>query len=292
MEEEAGHAEMVGDALGRIRARVTHATYHRAVASETVHTDRSGGVTTITLDRPAALNALDLQLAQELRDAARRAADDVQTRCIVLTGAGKAFCAGGDIAAFVASGERVGDHVRQLSSLMHEAEVLLARADKPVIVAVNGAAAGGGFGLAVCGDIVLAAESARFTPAYTRIGAAPDGGFTSFVPRLVGLRRAQELYYLDRSLTAREALDWGLVTRVVADAELASETVALAARLAAGPTHAFALAKRLFYESAGALLEAQLERESLAISESARSADWANATRAFLEKRKPDFSGS
>lgn len=262
------------------------------MAPEAVHTDRSGGVTTITLDRPAALNALDAQLAQELRDAARRAADDAAVRCVVLTGAGKAFCAGGDIAAFVASGERVGDHVRQLSSLMHEAEVLLARADKPVVVAVNGAAAGGGFGLALCGDIVLAAEAARFTPAYTRIAAAPDGGFTSFVPRLVGLRRAQELYYLDRSLTAREALDWGLVTRVVADAELASETAALAARLAAGPTHAFALAKRLFYESASALLEAQLERESLAISESARTTDWANATRAFLEKRKPDFSGS
>ncbi len=261
------------------------------MAYETIRVDRAGAVTTITLDRPSALNALDLRLARELQDAVATADADAEARCLVLTATGKAFCAGGDIAEFVREGARAGDHVRQLSRLLHEAEVRLARAQKPVIVAVNGAAAGGGFGLALSGDIVLAAESARFTAAYTRIGAAPDGGFTHFLPRLVGLRRAQELYFADRTLTAGEALEWGLVTRVVADAELASEAASLAARLAAGPTRAFALAKRLFYDSAAGTLEAQLERESLAISDSARSEDWTSATRAFLEKRKPEFGG-
>lgn len=256
-----------------------------------VRTERQGGVATITLDRPDALNALNLQLAREMSGAVTAVASDATIRCVVLTGAGRAFCAGGDIAEFTANAARSGAHVREVSSLLHAAELGLARMPKPVIVAVNGPAAGGGFGLAVCGDLVLAAESAKFTPAYVRIGAAPDGGFTHFVPRLVGLRRAQELYFTDRSLTAHEAYEWGLVTRVVADANLASETAALAARLAAGPTRAFAIAKRLFYESATASLESQLERESLGISESAASEDWAAGTRAFVEKRKPEFGG-
>ncbi len=258
----------------------------------TIRIGRSGAIATLTLDRPDALNALNLQLAREMRDAVAAVDADATIRCVVLTGAGRAFCAGGDIAEFTANAARSGAHVRELSSLMHAAELGLARMPKPVIVAVNGAAAGGGFGLAVCGDIVLAAESAKFTPAYARIGAAPDGGFTHFVPRLVGLRRAQELYFTDRSLTAREAYEWGLVTRVVPDAELASEAAALATRLVAGPTRAFAIAKRLFYESASGPLEAQLERESLAISESATTDDWGKGTRAFVEKQRPQFGGS
>lgn len=151
---------------------------------------------------------------------------------------------------------------------------------------MNGVAAGGGFGLAVCGDVVIAAESAKFVAACARIGAALDGAFTYFVPRLIGMRRAQELYFTDRTLKAREALEWGLVTRVVADAELAAAAATLAAHLAAGPTRAFGLAKRLFHESLGGGLETQMERESQAIARSALTEDWANATKACVEKRK------
>ena len=258
---------------------------------DAVRVERADAVATITLNRPDALNALDLALVHALRDAATSLAGDATVRCIVLTGAGRGFCAGGDIREFTANAARIGEHVRALSTAMHEAQVRLITAPKPVIVAVNGAAAGGGFGLALSGDIVIAAESARFTSAYVKIGAAPDGGFSFLVPRAIGLRRAQELFFTDRSLTATEARDLGLITRVVPDAALIDETRALAARLAAGPTKAFALAKELFAASIGQQLEAQLERESLAITSASQSEDFRDATKAFLEKRGPEFRG-
>lgn len=258
---------------------------------ETVRVDRAGAVATITLDRPQALNALSLALGRDLARAVIEVAEDTAIRCVVVTGAGSAFCAGGDIREFDANAARIGAHVKELSASLHSAIARLAWAPKPVICAVNGVAAGGGFGLSVCGDIVIAAESAKFAAAYPRIAAAPDGAFTYLVPRLIGLRRAQELYFTDRALTAREALEWGLVTRVVPDADLAAAAAALAAQLAAGPTRALALAKRLFHESYASGLETQMERESQAISESALTDDWAVATKAFLEKRKPEFSG-
>jgi 2-(1,2-epoxy-1,2-dihydrophenyl)acetyl-CoA isomerase len=261
------------------------------VTYETVRLARDGAIATITLDRPQALNALSLQLARELADAVAHIETDEEVRCVVLAASGSAFCAGGDLKEFAANAARIGEHTRELSTVLHGAQLRLVTMAKPVVVAVNGAAAGGGFGLALTGDIVIAAESARFTPAYPRIGAAPDGGFTYFVPRLVGLRRAQELYFLDRSLMAREALEWGLITRVVADGELAAATESLATQLASGPTVAFGLAKRLFHESIGGTLERQLERESQGISRSATTEDWAAATEAFLEKRKAQFGG-
>ena len=256
-----------------------------------VRAERDGAIATLTLDRADALNALSLELVRELRAAARHAATDDSVRCVVLTGAGRAFCAGGDIAEFRAHATRIGDHVRELSRTMHEAQVALITAAKPVIVAVNGVAAGGGLGLALSGDIVVAAESARFVSAYAKIGAVPDGGFSFLVPRLIGLRRAQELYFTDRSLTAAEARDMGLITRVVPDASLQPEVAVLAGRLAAGPTRSFARAKELFAASTAQELEMHLERESLAITAASQSDDFATATRAFLERRPPEFHG-
>ena len=252
---------------------------------------RDASVATITLDRPEALNALSLELVRELRTVAHEAANDGGVRCIVLTGAGRAFCAGGDIVEFRANAARGGDHVRDLSRTMHDAQMALLTAPKPVIVAVNGVAAGGGFGLALSGDIVVAAESARFVSAYAKIAAVPDGGFSFLVPRLAGLRRAQELYFTDRSLTAAEARDMGLITTVVPDASFRADVAALAARLAAGPTAAFARAKELFAASIAQQLEAHLERESLAITAASETEDWASATRAFVERRPPEFRG-
>jgi 2-(1,2-epoxy-1,2-dihydrophenyl)acetyl-CoA isomerase len=257
----------------------------------TVRITRDGAVATIALSRPEALNALSLGLARELASTVEALETDASVRCVVLTATGPAFCAGGDLKEFAANATRIGEHTRELSTILHSAQARLVTMAKPVVVAVNGAAAGGGFGLALSGDIVLAAESARFTPAYPRIGAAPDGGFTYFVPRLVGLRRAQELYFLDRSLAAREALEWGLIRRVVPDADLAASAAALASQLASGPTVAFGLAKRLFHESVGGAMAEQLDLESQAISRSTATEDWAAATTAFLEKRRPEFRG-
>lgn len=258
---------------------------------ETVRVERSGAVATISLARPQSLNALSLALVRDLARAVVEVDEDTSVRCIVLTGAGSAFCSGGDIREFDANASRIGAHVKELAEALHSAIARLAWTAKPVICAVNGIAAGGGFGLSVCGDIVVAAESARFAPAYARIGGALDGAFTYFVPRLIGLRRVQELYFTNRALTAREAFEWGLVTREVPDAELREATASLASQLASGPTKAFALAKRLFHESYASGLESQMERESHAIASSSLTGDWAEGVKAFLEKRAPHFTG-
>src|SRR3989441_753283 len=214
------------------------------------------------LNRPDALNALNLALGRELFHAALDVDDDPSVRCVVITGAGKAFCAGGDVKDFADNLPRIGALVKELTTYLHGTVSRLARSDKPVIMAVNGVAAGGGFSFALSGDLVIAAESARFTMAYSKIAATPDGSSSYFLPRLVGLRRAMELYFTNRVLSAREALEWGLVTRVVPDAELANAVHALARELAQGPSKAFGGAKRLFHHSTWESLETQMELEA------------------------------
>ena len=184
---------------------------------------------------------------------------------------GLAF-AGGDVKDFVDNLPRIGILVKELTTYLHGAVSRLCRADKPVIMAVNGVAAGGGLSFALSGDVVVAAESARFTMAYSRIAATPDGSSSYFLPRLVGLRRALELYLTNRVLSAREALDWGLVTRVVPDAELGAAVGALARELAQGPSRAFGQAKRLFHQSTWESLETQMELEAQAIAASGQPA--------------------
>src|SRR5213594_579535 len=214
---------------------------------ETIRYEVKDGVATITLNRPEAYNALNLALGGDLFHATLEADEDRAVRCIVVTGAGKAFCAGGDVKDFNDNADRIGVVIKELTTYLHGAVSRLARTAKPVIMAVNGVAAGGGLSLALSGDLVVAAESARFTMAYSKIAASPDGSASYFLPRLIGLRRAMELYFTNRVLSAREALEWGLVTRVVPDAELASAVQALARELAHGPSLAFGGAKRLFH---------------------------------------------
>jgi 2-(1,2-epoxy-1,2-dihydrophenyl)acetyl-CoA isomerase len=187
------------------------------------------GVASISLARPAAYNALNLEMTRELFLAAIRADEDTAVRAILVTGAGKAFCGGGDVKSFADAGAGAPAILKELTTYLHAAISRLCRARKPVITAVNGVAAGGGMSLALTGDLVLAAESARFTMAYAKIAAAPDGSSTYFLPRLIGMRRAFELYYTNRVLSAREAMEWGLVNRVHADEELAGAARALAA---------------------------------------------------------------
>jgi 2-(1,2-epoxy-1,2-dihydrophenyl)acetyl-CoA isomerase len=196
-----------------------------------------------------------------------------------------------DVKEFVQSLPRIGVLIKELTTYVHGAVSRLVRTPKPVITAVNGVAAGGGLALALAGDLVVAAESARFTMAYSRIGATPDGSSTYWLPRLVGLRRAMELVYTNRVLTAREAVDWGLATRVVADAEFPAAVRRLAAELAQGPTLALGRGKRLLHLATTESLETQMEHESQAIAGSAHTEDFAEGVRAFAEKRTPVFRG-
>jgi 2-(1,2-epoxy-1,2-dihydrophenyl)acetyl-CoA isomerase len=262
------------------------------MAYATILLARADGVATLTLNRPEAFNALDLALGRELFHAVLEVDDDPGVRAVVVTGAGKAFCAGGDVKGFADSLDRIGALIKELTTYLHGAISRLCRSDKPVIMAINGVAAGGGMSFALAGDLVLAAESARFTMAYSKIAATPDGSSTYFLPRLIGVRRAMELYFTNRVLTAREACDWGLVSRVVPDAELGSAAQALARELAQGPTKAFGGAKRLFHQSTWESLETQMELEAQAIAASGRTEDFRAGVTAFANKQPvPVFRG-
>jgi 2-(1,2-epoxy-1,2-dihydrophenyl)acetyl-CoA isomerase len=253
--------------------------------------DKREHVATITLNRPEAYNALDLGLGRELFHAALEVDEDPDVRCVVITGAGKAFCAGGNVKDFADNLPRIGILVKELTTYLHGAVSRLTRSAKPVIMAVNGVAAGGGLSFALSGDVVIAAESARFTMAYSKIAATPDGSSSYFLPRLIGLRRTLELYLTNRVLSAREALEWGLVTRVVPDAELKDAVEALARELAAGPTLAIGGAKRLFHQSTWESLETQMELEAQAIAASGHTEDFREGVTAFANKKTPTFKG-
>ena len=262
------------------------------MAYETVTLTRAAGVATLTLNRPEAFNALDMTLGRDLFHAVLEADDDAAVRAIVVTGAGKAFCAGGDVKAFADNLDHIGALIKELTTYLHGAVSRLCRSEKPVIMAINGVAAGGGMSLALAGDLVLAAESARFTMAYAKIAATPDGSSTYYLPRLIGVRRALELYLTNRALSAREAQEWGLITRVVPDGELASAADALARELAQGPTRAFGGAKRLFHQSTWESLETQMELEAQAIAASGRTDDFRAGVTAFANKQPaPPFRG-
>ena len=253
--------------------------------------ERANRVATLTLNRPDAYNSLNMALGRELFTASLELDEDPEVRCVVITGSGRAFCAGGDVKDFVDNLGRIGAHIKELTTYLHGAVSRFCRSDKPVIMAINGIAAGGGFSFALSGDLVVAAESAKFTMAYSKIAATPDGSSSYFLPRLIGLRRAMELYFTNRVLTAREALEWGLVTRVVPDAELRPAVAALAAELAQGPTKAYGAAKRLLHQSTWESLETQMELEAQAIAASGHTEDFRAGVTAFAQKATPTFRG-
>ena len=244
----------------------------------------------ITLNRPQAGNALDLEMAKKLMAVALRCETDKDVRAVLLKGAGKSFCVGGDVKVFVAQKE-LPPYLRQLTSYLHLAISRFARLDAPVVAAVHGSAAGGGFSLAISCDLVIAAESATLLMAYSKIGMAPDGSSTYFLPRLVGLKRAMEMALTNRVLSAREACDWGIVTEVVPADGLMARAEELARSLAQGPTGAFGSAKRLLHGGWNQTLETQMELESRAIGEAGGTADGQEGIRAFVEKRKAKFGG-
>ncbi len=254
--------------------------------------DVRDGVGYITLNRPDAANALNAEMAHELMDVALRCEEDPTVRAVLLNSTGKIFCAGGDLKSFAAQPkEMLPTYLKKVTFYLHKAVSRLNRMKAPVVMAVQGAAGGAGMSLACAGDIVIAAESSRFTMAYTRAGLTPDGSSTYFLPRLVGMRRAMDLALTNRVLSAREACELGIVTRVVPDAELMATADGLAKEFARGPTRSYLGVKRLLAASLGNGLEDQMELETEWIAEMGRTADGREGIAAFLEKRSPRFKG-
>ena len=254
----------------------------------TVKFEVRDGVAWVTLNRPESGNSMNLQFGRDLLDAATRCRGTHGVRAVVVTGAGKAFSFGGDLGAMVINEGRDREaYLRELTVDLHAAIAAFTRLECPVVAAVNGAAAGAGVGLVAMADLAVAAEGAKFSLAYTAVGLTPDGSTSYFLPRMVGHKRAMELVLLNRALTAAEALDWGLVNKVVPDAALQEQAGAIAARLAAGPPAAFAQAKRLMRSEAS--FEAQLEDESRTIAAQSATPEAAEGIAAFLEKRRPAY---
>lgn len=262
--------------------------------ADVLKVERDGRLAILTMNRPQAYNALNGDLAHRLLEEAVACDDDPDIGAVMLTGEGEAFGAGGDLRAMEDNADdagRVGKFLKLLTTPLHEAIATFAHSPKPVVAAVNGVAAGAGFSLALACDLVFAARSATFTVAYTRIAVPPDGSSTFYLPRAVGWKKAYELMALNPVLSAEEAADLGIVSRVFDDAGFAGDARALCKSLAEGPTHALGATKQLLRASAYQSLETQMEHERQAIAACADTADGIEGRRAFLEKRKARFTG-
>ncbi|MFQ5534919.1 MAG: enoyl-CoA hydratase/isomerase family protein [Sphingomonadales bacterium] len=256
----------------------------------------SGGVATLTFNRPGELNTLSPQLRTAFIEAVAQLETLDDLRCLVIRGAGPAFMAGGDIKGYYKrlDGDRskLRDDLRHRIGAMNSAIVSLRNLPIPVVASVHGAVAGAGLSLMMACDLVIAADETVFTLAYSRIGVSPDCSGSFFLPRILGLRKAMEIALLGDRFDAATAHDLGLVNWVVPTAQLAGETDKLAIRLAASPTRALATTKALLNQSFDTALEAQLGAEAIGFGDCVMSDDFAEGVRAFVEKRKPIFSGS
>lgn len=254
-----------------------------------VRIEVASGVATLTLDRPEKRNAIGPETSAALRDAADLCAEDSAIRCVILTGSGAFFSVGGDVDLFAGAGENAAEIVGRLAETFHAGVLRLATMPKPLITAINGPAAGAGLSLAILGDIAIAARSAQFAVAYSAIGLTPDGGASWMLPKLVGLRRAQEMMLTNRRVGAEEAAAIGLVTRVVEDEALMSTAREIALGLANGAVGALANCRRLLHDGAIQSLSAQLDAEAASIAAASGSAEGREGIQAFLEKRRPVF---
>ena len=261
---------------------------------QTVNVYREGGAATVELNRPEALNAWNAQLGADLLAALGALAQDEEVRAVTITGAGRAFSSGADLKD-MSGGELTPDGrpdvYKTLTERYHPIMHAIREMGKPVLASVNGPAVGIGCSLALCCDLIVAAESAYFLLAFVNIGLVPDGGSSLFVPTRVGMARASELMMLGERLPAPQALDWGLISRVFPDGELAAETAALAARLAAGPTSSYAGSKRQLNNWLYSRIDEQLELEAQIQQEMAGSDDFVEGATAFIQKRAPRFQG-
>ena len=255
----------------------------------TVTLTRSNGLGLLTLNRPQAGNTINMAMARELEAQVDQAIADPAIRALALTGAGRLFCGGGDISAFSAAGDWAGDFLFEIAHALHRSVKKLAVMDKPLVTLINGPAAGAGLSLAISGDLVLVAPSAHFTAAYGGVGLTPDGGASWLLPRVVGLRRAQDMIFTNRRVDAQEAVQIGLVTRLVAQDALMSEGLAAAYALAEGPMNAHGGARALLAASFHQDFASQLDLEAARIAQAGSTAEAQEGIAAFLERRKPDF---
>lgn len=257
---------------------------------EMIRYEQTHGVAVITLNRPQVANAINTQLGNELYDAFKRVESENDARAVVLTGAGRAFCAGQDLSEqdAMTGGAHLANAVRERYNLLIAKMQTL---PVPIIAAVNGAAAGAGFGLALACDLRFASRDAKFTMAFSKIGLAPDSGTSYFLPRLVGVGKALEWTWTAEIISAAAAHEAGAVNRLCDADALLDEAVQFAQQLAAGPTRALALAKETIYQNFSASLPEALEREAVCQNQAGQTQDFIEGVTAFLQKRKPDYKG-
>jgi 2-(1,2-epoxy-1,2-dihydrophenyl)acetyl-CoA isomerase len=254
--------------------------------------DFADGIARLRLNRPDAANGMSAELLSALCDAIMVCHGLPDLRVLVLSGEGKNFCAGGDVRAFASKGDKLPDYIRQATAYLQNAVTGLLRLEAPVITSVQGfAAGGGGFGIVCASDIVIAGESAKFLAGATRVAMAPDAGASVTLSRLVGLRRAMFILLTNPVISAAEALDMGIVSKVVPDAELAEASMAMARELADGAPKALAATKRLVWAGTGTSIEQCLSEEARTVSELSGMADAREGLAAVIERRKPVFTG-
>jgi 2-(1,2-epoxy-1,2-dihydrophenyl)acetyl-CoA isomerase len=259
---------------------------------ETVRFEQKDAVGWIRMNRPKELNAFNLTMGRELCAAANHCGAEKSIRAVVLTGTGRAFCAGGDVQEMnrhLQEEGRADLFLRELTMALHAFTAELARMRKPVIAAVNGTAAGAGMSMSLACDLALAVEGCRFVLAYTNVGLVPDGGSSHFLPRLVGLRKAMEMAYFNEPIGSEEALRLGLVNRVFPAETFEQEVAGTAARLADGPTETYGRARKLMRSGLIESLESQMENERQGIVRSSLSAEFREGITAFVGKRRPGF---
>lgn len=279
---------------GLLTSHTIRAVSEQAIQLETVNVLLDGAAATIELNRPDALNAWNRQLALDLLAALRHAAADERVRAICITGAGRAFSSGADLKDMGSEDltpEGRPDVYKALTERYHPIMHAIREIEKPVIAVVRGGAVGIGCSLALCCDLVVAAESSYFLLAFVNIGLAPDGGSSVFVPTKVGMARAAEMAMLGERISAAKALEWGLINRVIPDEDFAAESAALLTRLAAGPTRSYAASKRLINAQLYGRMAEQLELEATLQQELAGTDDLLEGVSAFLGKRPAAFKG-
>lgn len=259
---------------------------------ETIIFEKEGGVATISLNRPEKLNAFITQMHEEIRDALNDAADDDNMRCIVLKGEGRGFSAGADLTEIVETDSGDPDLGKYLRETYSRLVTRMAELEKPIVASLRGPVYGAGLGISLASDLRVAAEDARFSVAFVKIGLMPDAGVTFFLPRVIGLGRAMEMSMLGEGMEAEEAYRSGLVNKVVPSEKLEEETSALASRLAALPTRALGRIKQTLYASFESDLATALQREAEGQTFCGYTRDHKEGVAAFLEKREPNFTGS
>lgn len=251
-----------------------------------------GGVAHLRLNRPEASNGLDIPTLQDLQAALMRCHGDRRVRVVLLTGAGANFCAGGDVHTFISKGNELPEYIRQATIYLQAAISALIHLDAPVVAAVQGfAAGGGGMGLVCATDVVIAGESAKFLAGATRVAMAPDAGLSVTLPRLVGPRKAMEMLLMNPVVKAPEALALGLISQIVADAELQDTAMAYAQQMALGAPRALAATKRLLWAGVGLGVDAAMPEESRTVAALCRTADVREGLAAVIEKRIAHFEG-